>query len=83
MNLNNSERFNFEVMYNALPSRFVKVSLTVAEFLNILRTGLHYNDAVDKIAVTDIVFAHETDEDGSIVYDIVAAKSGGEIWSVR
>lgn len=70
--------YEFEFLYTDNPL-WVRADISVATAYNTVLTGLLFNKAVSKIKL----FAISEGEDSvSFVYDIAAAKSGNQPWSL-
>ena len=60
-------------------SRWYKTDISVAESLEVIKTGLLSNKPVSKIKLFAIT---EGDSSANFIYDVVAAKQGSQPWSL-
>jgi hypothetical protein len=71
--------YSFECQFEALPSLWVSLDVTVEQALETIKTGLLHNKVVTKIKL--FVINVESDSIG-FIYDVVAAKTGNNPWSI-
>ena len=77
-NPNNAHEYEADIKFKALPFP-TRVDASTWEILEALKTGLFRNQAVESVAL----FSISGDEEAQIfVYNIEAAKSGNQPWSV-
>jgi hypothetical protein len=71
-------RFEFEFQFVDTPNVWLKVSIPLAQHLEAIKTGLLFNKPISKVKLFEV-----TDEESDIgfIYDVQAAKSGGQPWS--
>lgn len=72
--------YEIEVQYELIPNQWVRLDVKIAEALEALKTGLLRNLAITRVKLFSIT-AKDSDA-VSFVYDIAAAKSGNQPWSL-
>jgi hypothetical protein len=69
----------FDIQFTSIPNIWVKVSLSMRELFEVIKTGLIKNQPVSKIQLLEIT----QDKDEIVfVYDIEAVKQGIPAWSL-
>lgn len=72
-------KYEFDFQFVDKPNVWLRADVTVEEAFNAIKTGLLKNHQVSKINLFAIT---EGSQSVGFVYDVVAAKSGTQPWSV-
>ena len=70
--------YEISVIFTALPTIPAKVDMTPEVMIEVLKTGLYMNQSVHSIVLDSFSTTEQL-----IVYNITAAKSGGQPWSLK
>ena len=66
--------YEFDFQFSDKPGFWVRADIKVYEALEVIKTGLWKNQQISKVKLFAI-------DEANFVYDINAAKSGGQPWS--
>lgn len=71
--------YSFEFEFTDLPGTWLSTTIEIQESLNAIKTGLLKNRSISKIKLFSIL----SDETSIyFIYDVTAAKSGNQPWSL-
>lgn len=72
--------YEFDFQFTEHPDLWVRTDITVEDALECLKTGLLKNSQVSRVKLFAI---NEGDVSVSFIYDITAAKSGNQPWTIQ
>jgi len=70
--------YEISVQFEALKGMWTKVDMTPEVMLHTMKTGLYQNEPVAAIVLDSFQVT-----DQQVIYDIRAAKQGGQPWSLK
>lgn len=71
--------FELEFQFQDTPHVWLKVDQPLSTHLAALKTGLLFNKPITKVRLFEVT---DSGQSVSMIYDVQAAKSGGQPWSL-